>query len=73
MNSSFDICYLLQVLRRFDLLAHVTLDSSQILLMNLFNKQTLDDTCPQHSVSFDQIENQPELSLEDSRRKQIQA
>jgi len=58
----------MQVFRRFDVLTHVTLDSSQLLLMNLFNQQTL-DTCPQHSVLSDQIEHQPEHFLEAYRKE----
>jgi len=57
----------MQVLRRFDVLTHVTLDSSQLLLMNLFNQQTL-DTCPQHLVPSDQID-QPKHFLEASRKE----
>jgi hypothetical protein len=61
----------MQVVRRFEVLTHVTLDSSQLLLMNLFNKQTL-DTCPKHPVSFDLID-QPEYYREASRGDQLEA
>ena len=60
----------MQVVRRFEVLTHVTLDSSQRLLMNLFNKQIL-DTCPKHPVSYDLID-QPEYSLEASRIEELE-
>ena len=61
----------MQVVRRFEVLTHATLDSSQLQLMNLFNRQTL-DTCQQHPVSFNQLD-QPEHALEASRREDIEA
>ena len=60
----------MQVVRRFEVLTHVTLDSSQRLLMNLFNKQTL-NTCPKHPESFDLID-QIEFSLEASNGEELE-